>query len=87
MNEQAPSLTGVLDGSAPVDPASVSGAVSGSPVSGSSVSGSPTTARLSARVKWAFATGGAADILGHWLYFNLADPVYSSYFHLSPTQI
>jgi len=44
-------------------------------------------ARLPARVKWAFATGGAADILGHWLYFNLADPVYSSYFHLSPTQI
>jgi Na+/melibiose symporter-like transporter len=47
----------------------------------------PTTGRLSARVKWAFATGGAADTLGHWLYFNLADPVYSSYFHLSPTQI
>ncbi len=43
--------------------------------------------RLSTRVKLAFATGGAADILGHWLYFNLADPVYSSYFHLSPTQI
>jgi Na+/melibiose symporter-like transporter len=43
--------------------------------------------RLSARVKWAFATGGTADILGHWLYFNLADPVYSSYFHLTPTQI
>jgi len=42
---------------------------------------------LPARVKWAFATGGTADILGHWLYFNLADPVYSSYFHLSPTQI
>jgi GPH family glycoside/pentoside/hexuronide:cation symporter len=42
---------------------------------------------LPARVKWAFATGGTVDILGHWLYFNLADPVYSSYFHLSPTQI
>ncbi|HWO08737.1 MAG TPA: MFS transporter [Polyangiaceae bacterium] len=42
---------------------------------------------LSTRVKWAYATGGTADILGHWLYFNLADPVYSSYFHLSPTQI
>jgi len=46
-----------------------------------------TDARLPARVKWAFATGGTADILGHWLYFNLADPVYSSYFHLSPAQI
>src|SRR5262245_47327267 len=46
-----------------------------------------TPERLSTRVKLAFATGGAADILGHWLYFNLADPVYSSYFHLSPTQI
>jgi Na+/melibiose symporter-like transporter len=46
-----------------------------------------TAGRLSARVKWAFASGGTADILGHWLYFNLADPVYSSYFHLSPTQI
>jgi GPH family glycoside/pentoside/hexuronide:cation symporter len=45
------------------------------------------TERLSTRVKWAFATGGATDTLGHWLYFNLADPVYSSYFHLSPTQI
>jgi GPH family glycoside/pentoside/hexuronide:cation symporter len=45
------------------------------------------TLRLPARVKWAYATGGTADILGHWLYFNLADPVYSSYFHLSPTQI
>jgi len=44
-------------------------------------------ARLPARIKWAYASGGTADILGHWLYFNLADPVYSSYFHLSPTQI
>jgi GPH family glycoside/pentoside/hexuronide:cation symporter len=42
---------------------------------------------LPARVKWAYATGGTADIFGHWLFFNLADPVYSSYFHLSPTQI
>jgi len=42
---------------------------------------------LPARVKWAYATGGSVDVLGHWLYFNLADPVYSSYFHLSPTQI
>lgn len=49
--------------------------------------GAPAAGPLSARVKWAFATGGTADILGHWLYFNLADPVYSSYFHLTPAQI
>lgn len=48
---------------------------------------SSATGSLPARVKWAYATGGTVDVLGHWLYFNLADPVYSSYFHLSPTQI
>jgi len=59
----------------------------------SPVVGSPEVARVRAsgglptRVKLAYATGGTADILGHWLFFNLADPVYSSYFHLSPTQI
>ncbi len=57
------------------------------PTSAPVTSEPPAAGPLSARVKWAFATGGTADILGHWLYFNLADPIYSSYFHLSPAQI
>ncbi|HEU4577780.1 MAG TPA: hypothetical protein VFS67_05975 [Polyangiaceae bacterium] len=43
---------------------------------GDAPSASATTA-LPARVKWAYATGGTVDVLGHWLYFNLADPVYT----------
>jgi glycoside/pentoside/hexuronide:cation symporter, GPH family len=48
---------------------------------------SANTERLPLRVKWAYASGGAADMLGHWLYFNMADPIYNGYFHLTPTQI
>lgn len=75
---------------APVDdrsPAPALNTASPSPASLAPPAAAFGGAGLPARVKWAYATGGTADILGHWLYFNLADPVYSSYFHLSPTQI
>ena len=75
-----------LGGADPAGLASATNATNAPPVTTPERS-EAATARLPARVKWAYATGGTADILGHWLYFNLADPVYSSYFHLSPTQI
>lgn len=62
-------------------------AASAAPLAPTEAAPETPAGRLSTRVKWAYAAGGTADILGHWLYFNLADPVYSSYFHLSPTQI
>jgi len=68
------------------DGAELTGALAEAPA-GAAAAREAGDTRLSAGVKWAYATGGTADILGHWLYFNLADPVYSSYFHLSPTQI
>lgn len=43
--------------------------------------------RLSNRVKWAYGAGASSNILGHWLYLTLADPVFNSYFHLTPSQI
>ena len=80
MVDRASPFTAASDG------AELTGALAEAPA-GAAAAREAGDTRLSAGVKWAYATGGTADILGHWLYFNLADPVYSSYFHLSPTQI
>lgn len=75
------------DGADPSEPFARPGVPAGAEPSPPAAAPDPSGGPLPARVKWAFATGGVADTLGHWLFFNLADPVYSSYFHLSPTQI
>jgi glycoside/pentoside/hexuronide:cation symporter, GPH family len=43
--------------------------------------------RLPRKVKLAYGLGGTTDIFGHWLFLTLADPVFNTYFHLTPTQI
>lgn len=43
--------------------------------------------RVPLRVKFSYALGGTTDIFGHWLYNSIANPVFTSYFGLSPTRV
>jgi GPH family glycoside/pentoside/hexuronide:cation symporter len=43
--------------------------------------------RVPSRAKAAYAMGGTTDIFGHWLYNNLASPVFNVFLGLSPTQV
>jgi GPH family glycoside/pentoside/hexuronide:cation symporter len=43
--------------------------------------------RVPFRAKLAYAVGGTTDIFGHWLYNNLASPVFNVFLGLSPTQV
>jgi glycoside/pentoside/hexuronide:cation symporter, GPH family len=44
-----------------------------------------TRARLGRLEQAAYAFGGTVDILGHWLYFGLMQPVFVGFLHLSPS--
>ena len=44
-----------------------------------------TRSRLRPLEKAAYAFGGTVDILGHWLYFGLMQPVFVGFLHLSPS--
>jgi GPH family glycoside/pentoside/hexuronide:cation symporter len=50
---------------------------------------SVTTAqdRVPFKAKFAYAMGGTTDIFGHWLYNNMANPVYNVFLGLTPTQV
>ncbi len=56
-------------------------------IEGERVATAPAREHLPKRVKWAYGLGGTTDIFGHWLYLTLADPVFTGYFHLTPTQV
>jgi GPH family glycoside/pentoside/hexuronide:cation symporter len=43
--------------------------------------------RVPSGAKLAYAMGGTTDIFGHWLYNNLASPVFNVFLGLSPTQV
>ncbi len=39
------------------------------------------------KAKFSYAMGGTTDIFGHWLYNSVANPVFVTFFGLSPTQV
>lgn len=43
--------------------------------------------RVPFKSKFSYALGGTTDIFGHWLYNGMANPVFASYFGLSPTLV
>lgn len=43
--------------------------------------------RVPFKSKFSYALGGTTDIFGHWLYNGMANPVFTSYFGLSPTLV
>ncbi|MBN1607128.1 MAG: hypothetical protein JW940_10885, partial [Polyangiaceae bacterium] len=43
--------------------------------------------RVPVKAKLAYAMGGTTDMFGHWLYNNLANPVFNVFLGLSPTQV
>ncbi|HEY5958733.1 MAG TPA: MFS transporter, partial [Polyangiaceae bacterium] len=43
--------------------------------------------KLPLRTKFSYAMGGTTDIFGHWLYNNLANPVFVTFFGLTPTAV
>jgi GPH family glycoside/pentoside/hexuronide:cation symporter len=46
-----------------------------------------TRSRLGPLEKSAYAFGGTVDILGHWLYFGLMQPVFVGFLHMSPSML
>ncbi|HMA96483.1 MAG TPA: MFS transporter, partial [Polyangiaceae bacterium] len=43
--------------------------------------------RVAARTKFSYALGGTIEIFGHWVYGNLANPVFVTFFGLTPTLV
>jgi GPH family glycoside/pentoside/hexuronide:cation symporter len=43
--------------------------------------------KLPFKAKFSYAMGGTTDIFGHWLYNGLANPVFVTFFGLTPTLV
>src|SRR5512133_1860916 len=43
--------------------------------------------RVATRTKFSYALGGTIEIFAHWVYGNLANPVFVTFFGLTPTLV